>query len=87
MATPNERPTFTVVARAPFHVYYTGPALSLSAKNRVGAFDILPGHADFFSMLSPCTVTIETPDDTVQFSIDNGLLTVRDDDVHLFVNM
>ena len=38
----------TVIARAPFTVYYEGPASAVSAKNRVGPFDILPGHADFF---------------------------------------
>ena len=54
-------PSLKVIARAPFHVYYEGPALSLTAKNRVGEFDILPGHADFFSMLIPCTVTCPPP--------------------------
>ena len=33
----------TVIARAPFTVYYEGPASAVSAKNRVGPFDILPG--------------------------------------------
>jgi F0F1-type ATP synthase epsilon subunit len=62
-------PTLNVIARAPFHVYYEGPAISLTATNKVGVFDILPGHADFFSMLTPCTVTIEAPDQEVSFEI------------------
>jgi len=41
-------PQLKVIARAPFHVYYEGLAYSLSATNKVGNFDILPGHADFF---------------------------------------
>ena len=77
----------TVVARAPFHVYYDGPAYSLSAANRVGEFDILPGHADFFSMLTPCTVVIDTDDEQVSFEAHNGMITVRDNQVMLFVNM
>lgn len=76
-----------VVARAPFHVFYEGPASSLSASNKVGPFDILPGHADFFSMLTKCTVVIDTDDEQVTFEANNGMLTVRDDNVMLFVNM
>lgn len=77
----------SVVARAPFHVYYDGPAYSLSAANRVGEFDILPGHADFFSMLTPCTVVIDTDKEQVSFEAHNGMITVRDNQVMLFVNM
>ena len=82
-----EAPTISVVARAPFHVYYEGPAYSLTATNRVGVFDILPGHADFFSMLTPCTVIIDTDKEQILFEAHNGMITVRDNQVMLFVNM
>lgn len=84
---PAKEQQISVVARAPFHVYYEGPAYSITATNKVGVFDVLPGHADFFSMLSPCTVTIETENDQIKFAIHNGMLTVRSDEVMLFVNM
>lgn len=87
MSKPSNSETLKVTARAPFHVYYEGEAYSLSAANKVGAFDILPGHADFFSMLTPCTVTIDTDDEQVSFEAHNGMLTVRDNNVMLFVNM
>lgn len=76
-----------VTARAPFRVYYEGPAKAVSASNKVGRFDILPGHADFFSVMNPGEVVIETPKDSVNFTISNGIITVRDDEVLLFVNM
>lgn len=76
-----------VVARAPFHVYYEGPARIVSAVNKVGQFDVLPGHADFFSVMNPGEVVIETPDKPVSFMISNGIITVRNDEVMLFVNM
>ncbi len=76
-----------VIARAPFHLYYDGIAQSVSATNKVGKFDILPGHADFFSMLDPGEVVIETATDQVVFTINNGIITVRDNEVMLFVNM
>jgi F0F1-type ATP synthase epsilon subunit len=78
----------TVIARAPFHVYYEGPADVVSGANSVGKFDILPGHADFFSVMGPCEVEIETgADKPIQFKITGGIVGVRDDEVMLFVNM
>jgi F0F1-type ATP synthase epsilon subunit len=77
----------TVIARAPFHIYYEGKAQVLSAENVVGRFDILPGHADFFSILSPGDIVIETGTEPVTFPAHNGIITVRDNEVMLFVNM
>jgi F0F1-type ATP synthase epsilon subunit len=82
-----EVPQLTVIARAPFHLYYDGVAESVSAVNRVGKFDVLPGHADFFSMLDPGEVVIGTATDQVVFTIHNGIISVRDNEVMLFVNM
>jgi len=81
------KPQLNVIARAPFTIYYEGAAEVVSATNPVGKFDILPGHADFFSMLEDSDVSIITANDTVDFHITNGIMTVRDDDVLLFVNM
>ncbi len=76
-----------VIARAPFELYYEGEANSISAENKVGKFDVLPGHADFFSMLLPCDVIIETDSDPVIFNIIDGIITVRDNQVMLFANI
>jgi F0F1-type ATP synthase epsilon subunit len=77
----------SVVARAPFQIYYEGLATAVTAINQVGEFDILPGHADFFSMLVGCEVVIETNTEPVKFTITNGIITVRDNEVMLFVNV
>jgi F-type H+-transporting ATPase subunit epsilon len=87
MAKAETPQTLSVIARAPFEVYYEGEATSISAINRIGEFDILPGHADFFSVLSPGEVMIETGGEPIQFMINNGIITARDDEVMLFVNM
>lgn len=79
----------SVIARAPFNVYYEGPAEIVSGTNKVGRFDILPGHADFFSILSSDEIVIEPGNgkELVSFSVSNGIITVRDNEVLLFVNM
>lgn len=76
-----------ITARAPFHIYYEGPALAISAKNKVGTFDILPGHADMFSVLEACDVAIETENEPIVFAIQSGIITVRDNAVMLFVDV
>lgn len=87
MKQPAGTTPLTVIARAPFELFYDGEAQAVSAANSVGKFDILPGHADFFSMLTPCEVIIETETEPVSFNVTNGIITARDNQVMLFVNM
>lgn len=78
----------TVIARSPFEIHYEGTAEAVSATNRVGRFDILPGHADFFSVLNPGQIEIEKVDgELITFKAHNGIIAVRDNEVMLFVNM
>jgi F-type H+-transporting ATPase subunit epsilon len=87
MSHPAPPTQLNVIARAPFHLYYEGAASSVSATNKVGEFDVLPGHADLFSMLLPGEVIIETDKEPIKFDISSGIITVRDNEVLLFVNM
>jgi F0F1-type ATP synthase epsilon subunit len=87
MSKPNLTDKLNIVARSPFELYYEGEATSLSASNRIGDFDILPGHADFFSMLEPGEITIQTDKEPITINAKNGILTVRDNQAYLFVNM
>jgi len=88
MPSTTNKPQLSVIARAPFHVYYEGEALAVSASNSVGPFDILPGHADFFSILDPGEVIIDNgTDEPMTFEITNGIAAVKNDEVMLFVNI
>lgn len=83
----NQANLLNVVARAPFQLYYDGKAKSISAINKVGRFDILPGHADFFSLINPGEVIIETDTEDINIPISNGIVCVRDESVMLFLNI
>lgn len=82
-----QAPDLTVNASSPFHVFYEGPALAVSAFNKVGPFDILPGHSAFFSVLKSGQVIIDTGTDLVNFDITNGFVSVRNNTVELFANI
>lgn len=87
MSQPPQDLSLHVIARAPFHLYFDGEAAAVSASNKVGNFDILPGHADFFSLLSPGDIVIDGGGEPLSFSISNGIMTVRDNEVMIFVNI
>src|SRR4051812_33962509 len=61
---------------SPFQAYYQGEAVSVSAMNEVGPFDVLPGHANFFSLLTEGDVTINTGYQEVKIHIPNGVVRV-----------
>jgi F0F1-type ATP synthase epsilon subunit len=84
----SEAKLLTVQARAPFEVYYVGNAYTVTATNKVGKFDILPGHADFFSIIDPDSeVIIQTEKEEINIKVSNGIITVKDDTVLLFLNI
>lgn len=80
--------TLKVQARAPFQVYFEGEALVVTATNNVGKFDILPGHTNFFSVINPNSeVIIGTDKEDTHINASNGIVTVKDDEVLLFLDI
>ena len=81
-------PVLKVQARAPFQVYFEGEALVVTATNTVGRFDILPGHANFFSVINPDSeVIIRTEKEDTRINVSNGILSVKDNEVLLFLDI
>lgn len=70
---------------SPTQTFYVGPAVSVSAVNKVGPFDVLLGHANFFSLLTACNVAVNTGAQTLSFAITNGIIKVHSNTVTLFV--
>ncbi|MFI5240574.1 MAG: hypothetical protein ACHQUB_02605 [Candidatus Saccharimonadia bacterium] len=82
-----EEAVLTVRASSPFKVFYEGNATAVSAVNKVGPFDVLPGHSAFFSVLESGEIIIDTGSETVSFDISNGIISVRNNIVELFANI
>jgi F0F1-type ATP synthase epsilon subunit len=70
---------------APTETFYDGPAVSISAKNKVGPFDILSNHANFFSLLTEGDVIVNTGHQQLTFPIFHGILKVTNNTATLFV--
>jgi F0F1-type ATP synthase epsilon subunit len=72
---------------SPYQTYYQGEAVSLTAANRTGPFDILPGHINFFSLLTGGTVVVNTGFQRLEFQIGRGVLRVNSNEVTLFADV
>lgn len=82
-----EQPRFQVKVFSPYQTFYQGSALSLSANNSTGPFDVLYNHGNFFTMISPGIVTVDTGYDTVEIEVARGIMRVADNRVTLFANV
>ena len=72
---------------SPTQTLYDGPALSVSAINKVGPFDILADHANFFSLLSEGDIVINTGFQLLTFPIHHGIVKVKNNSVTLFIDI
>lgn len=70
-----------------FKVYYDGEAKTISGISRVGPFDILVGHANFFTLLVAGTITINDGTHITELAVTQGLLQVANNDVKVFVDI
>lgn len=72
----------------PFKEFYHADARSVTALNESGQFDVLPGHRNFITMLSPFDVIVEDKNKEKQsIPITRGLMHVKDDKVTVFLDV
>ena len=87
-STSNGTPTMAVKVYAPFKVYFEGDAMSVSAVNDTGPFDILPKHHNFLCMLVPCELIIRPVEgDQKSIKIHRAHMHVKADRVVVFMDV
>lgn len=84
-ADPDQRLKVRVLS--PTQTYYKGPATTVSAFNKVGPFDILVNHANFFSLLTTGNVTINTGQRSFSIPVSQGIIKVSNNNVTLFIDI
>lgn len=72
---------------SPYQTFYRGSAISLSAANRTGPFDVLYNHSNFFSLLTAGRVEVNTGFEKIAIEIESGFIKVANNDVVLFANV
>ncbi|MDQ5972633.1 MAG: hypothetical protein QG553_792 [Patescibacteria group bacterium] len=81
------KPTVQVKVYSPFQTYYDAPALSVSAVNDTGPFDILPKHHNFITLLNEGDITIRTDREKRTIRIKRGMMHVKADQVIVFLDV
>ena len=66
---------------SPFKVYFDGRARSFSAINDTGPFDILPGHRNFMTLVSPCEIVIRTEAGENKIKIARAVMHVKANEI------
>lgn len=87
---PSERPnaskeTLTVQVRSRNVTYFNGQAASVSSENNKGAFDILPRHTRFISLIQHGVVVRQTDGSEKKIDFENAVLKVRDNTVEIYI--
>ncbi|HUC20783.1 MAG TPA: hypothetical protein VMR98_04800 [Candidatus Polarisedimenticolaceae bacterium] len=72
---------------SPYQTFFEGTGVSLSATNQTGPFDVLAGHSNFFSVIKPGRVTVDTGFNPVIIEVESGILRVTDNTVTLYANV
>lgn len=88
MAAPKPaEKTMHVKVHAPFKVYFDDQAVSVSAVNETGPFDVLPGHHNFMTLVSACDLVVRTAQTQETVPIQRGIMHVKADEVVIFLDV
>ena len=83
-----EQALLTVKVFSEFKTYFEGKAVSVTSKNPTGPFDILPGHANFITLLNEGNLKISRPNgEQFQTPIERGVMHVNSDFVTVFLGV
>jgi len=79
--------TIEVKVFSPFKVYFSGPAMSISAENETGPFDVLPKHHNFITLLNPGDIIVRTEEKEQKFRIARGVMHVKNNAIVIFLDV
>lgn len=82
-------PIMWVKVQSPQKVFFDEVALSISAENATGPFDILPRHHNFITLLDSCELAVRRPGTLPEqlIKISGGLMHVKADRVTVFLDV
>jgi hypothetical protein len=79
--------SFHLKIYSPFKVYFDGSAKSVSAENDTGAFDILPKHHNFMTLLNAGELRVVKTDGEQKYRIARGIMHVKKNTVVVFLDV
>jgi len=68
-------------------IFFEGKAESISSQNKIGRFDILPGHANFISLIFDSLSIITEDKKKIVYQFKKGVLEVSENKVNIFLGI
>jgi F0F1-type ATP synthase epsilon subunit len=68
-------------------VFLEDKVLSISTKNKLGNFDILPRHANFITIILDNLSIVTKDKKKVNYKFKRGLLEINNDQVRIFLGL
>jgi F0F1-type ATP synthase epsilon subunit len=85
MATLNNK--LNVEVRGRQGIVFSGDLIAVTGFNTVGVFDVLPGHANFISMITNKVILHKEDLGIDEINLDNGVIVVEDNEVKIFLGV
>lgn len=86
-AKDNGALTVHIRVASPFKTFFDEDAVSISAVNDTGPFDILPHHHNFITLLNACEIVVRTARGDFRIQISGGIMHVKADQIAVFLNV
>lgn len=83
----NNEEKLTVIVRGREGDVYKGESVRVTSINPKGKFDILPGHANFISLLEKEIQIIKTDGQLIEIPIESALLRNKDNQVEIYLGI
>ncbi len=75
-----------LIIMTPTRTIFDGEVYSVTAENHVGAFDILPGHVNFFTILTAGEVAVDDGQKSLTFMVKKAILKVDNGRTTIYAN-
>ena len=76
-----------VVVRKREGLVFTGHVFAVSSTNKIGNFDILPGHANFICTINGYLTIHNTREKSQEIKIDSGILRAKGNLVEVYLGI
>ncbi len=78
---------FFVSINSPEAIVWEGEATAISSKNSRGAFDVLPGHINFITVIEKEPIIVRRDDGDRAFTFPTAIIYVRGGNVTVYTDI
>lgn len=78
---------FNLFVKSRDGVIFSGPVLSLTSYNKKGRFDVLPGHANFISLIKEKLVIRDAKGVIKELPLTNGLMRFKKNSAEVYLGI